>query len=366
MRRLGVTTFIPALIPALALALVLPPAATSAPAGADARATINPFDDWSETVIDADQNFRGLEAVSRREAWVTGESTTDPAGPGRVFRTTDRGETWTDVSPDTTDALSFRDVEVHDGIAHVLAIGPGEASRIYRSTDGGETWTEAFRNTDEKAFYDCMAFYGTGKRGLVVSDPVGGKLRILSTKNRGRTWSVLPSKGMPPSKDEFGFAASGDCLVTAGRTAFLVTGGKNSRVLRSDDRGLTWTAVPSGIPAGEAAGGFAGAFASAREGIVVGGDFADAKDTEDTTAYTRDGRTWRLGGDLTHVGEDVTFVKGTRYAVATGDFDGSVGSSITTDGGRTWQRASRKGYHVIDCIDGVCWAAGRKGRAGRG
>ena len=132
------------------------------------------------------------------------------------------------------------------------------------------------------------------------------------------------------------------------------------------DRGLTWTAVPSGIPAGEAAGGFAGAFASAREGIVVGGDFADAKDTADTAASTRDGRTWRPGGDLTHVGEDVTFVKGTRYAVATGDFDGSVGSSITTNGGRTWQRASKKGYHVIDCIDGVCWAAGSKGRVGRG
>lgn len=41
----------------------------------------------------------------------------------------------------------------------MLAIGPGQDSRIYRSTDGGATWAEAFRNTDEAAFYDCMAFY---------------------------------------------------------------------------------------------------------------------------------------------------------------------------------------------------------------
>jgi photosystem II stability/assembly factor-like uncharacterized protein len=175
---------------------------------------------------------------------------------------------------------------------------------------------------------------------------------------------VLPDKGMPRSKDEFGFAASGDCLVTSGRSAFLITGGKKSRVMRSDDRGRTWTAVASGIPAGEAAGGFAGAFASPRVGIAVGGDFAEADDTEDTTAYTRDGRTWTTGGDLSHVGEDVAFLRGTRYAVATGDYDGSIGSSITTDGGRTWKRTSRKGYHAIDCVGTVCWAAGSKGRVG--
>ncbi|GAA5105579.1 oxidoreductase [Alloalcanivorax gelatiniphagus] len=367
MRRLGVLSFIPALLslPALALpalALTVPASTAAQPAAAGP----DPFrDGWTETVVDADQNFRGLEAVSKREAWITGESLTD-GGAARVLRTTDRGATWTDVSPDASEGLSFRDVEVHGAVAHVLAIGPGEASRIYRSTDGGASWTESFRNTDEKAFYDCMAFYGTGKRGLVVSDPVDGKLRILSTKDRGRSWSVLPDKGMPRSKDEFGFAASGDCLVTAGRSAFLITGGKKSRVLRSDDRGLTWTAVASGIPAGESAGGFAGAFASPTTGIAVGGDFAEAKDTEDTTAYTRDGRTWTGGGDLAHIGEDVSFLRGTRYAVATGDYDGSAGSSVTTDGGRTWKRVSRKGYHTIECVDAVCWAAGSAGRVGRG
>ncbi|RYB95778.1 oxidoreductase [Nocardioides oleivorans] len=355
MRRLGLS-----LIPALVLALTLPTAAgarTDKPKGPD------PFEDWTETVLDADQNFRGLEAVSATEAWVTGESLTDD-GPARVFRTTDGGGTWTDVSPADTEGLSFRDVEVHGKAAHVLAIGPGEASRIYRSTDGGATWTEAFRNPDKKAFYDCMAFYGSGKRGLVVSDPVGGKLRILSTDDRGESWKVLPSKGMPATADEFGFAASGDCLVTVGKAAFIITGGAQSRVLRSDDRGLTWKATESGIPAGESAGGFAGAFATPRNGIVVGGDFADADDTADTTAYTRNGRTWTSGGDLRHIGEDVTYLRGWRYAVATGDYDGSAGTSTTSDGGRTWTRVSKKGYHVVDCVGKVCWAAGSTGRVG--
>ncbi len=372
MRRLG-----PLRTPALLLSALLPALALAVPATAGpgnghgngnghGPKTSDPFrHGWEEKVLDADQNFRGLDAVSRKEAWVTGESLTDGAA-AKVFRTTDRGTTWVDVTPADTEGLSFRDVEVDGKVAHVLAIGPGEASRIYRSTDGGRSWTEAFRNDDENAFYDCMAFYPGGRRGLAVSDPVDGKLRILSTRDRGRSWKVLPSAGMPDSADEFGFAASGDCLVTAGKAAFIVTGGAQSRVLRSDDRGLTWTAVESGIPAGESAGGFAGAFASPRRGIVVGGDFADASDTADTTAWTRDGRSWTLGADLTHVGEDVTFVRGWKVALATGDYDGSVGSSLTTDGGRTWKRVSDLGYHVVDCVAKVCWAAGSVGRVGRG
>ena len=110
MRRLGVT-LIPALDPGPRpprdrRPRLPPPRRTRRTRGP------NPFDDgWSEKVLDADQNFRGLEAVSKKEAWVTGESLTD-GGPARVFRTTDRGETWTDVSPDDTAGLSFRDVEV--------------------------------------------------------------------------------------------------------------------------------------------------------------------------------------------------------------------------------------------------------------
>ena len=368
MRPLGVLS---KTAPAALLALVLPlglPAASSpaSPDGRSAPSKPNPFGKgWQEKSLDKDQNLRGLAAVSPREAWVTGESLTD-GGPGRVFRTTDRGETWQDVSPPDTGGLSFRDVEVEKGVAHVLAIGPGEASRIYRSTDGGESWTEAFRNDDEDAFYDCMAFYRGGRHGLAVSDPVDGRLRILSTRDRGRSWKVLSSDGMPDTADEFGFAASGDCLVTAGRSAFIVTGGAKSRVLRSDDRGRTWTATESGIPAGDSAGGFAGAFASPRRGIVVGGDFADAKANDDTVAWTRDGRTWNGGIDLPHVGEDVAMLRGWKVAVATGDYNGSVGSSLTTDGGRTWRKVSRLGYHTVDCVGGVCWAAGSKGRVGRG
>ncbi|MBA2955243.1 oxidoreductase [Nocardioides sp. MAH-18] len=322
---------------------------------------------FTESVIDADQGFRGLDAVDRRTAWVTGGSAS--GGPGRVFRTVDGGRTWQDVSPPDTTGLLFRDVEARSATeAVILAIGPGDASRIYRTTDGGATWTAAFVNDDPAAFYDCMAFFPGGRKGLALSDPVAGKFRILATRDAGRSWTVLPSSGMPAAvPTEAGFAASGDCLVTAGRSAYFGSGGAVSRVFRSDDRGLTWTATDSTIPPGEAAGVFALAFRTPTEGVAVGGDFAEPADGVDAVATTRDGWTWRNAGDLTHLAEDAAYVpRGGHLLLVTGQSGDVMGTSLSRDGGRSWTKVSDSGWHALDCTpDGSCWAAGAGGRVAR-
>jgi len=345
-----------ALAAALTLALTTTPAAATPDRGPS----------FSETVLDPDQSFRGLDAVDRRTAWASGGSIS--GGAGKVYRTTDGGETWRDVSPPGTTGLSLRDVEARDAdTAVVLVIGPGEASRIYRTDDGGQTWTEAFRNTEEAAFYNCLDFYPGGRRGLAVSDPVDGRFRILATDDGGRSWEVLPDAGMPDSTGEFNFAASGDCLVIAGRDAWFGTGGEQSRVFHSGDRGLTWEATDSTLPAGEAAGVFGLAFRSPREGVAVGGDFADPADGTDASARTRDGRTWTGGGDLAHLGEDAAWLPGTRRSlVVTGESGEVAGTSVSRDGGRTWTQVAGTGWHTLDCTrDGSCWAAGGGGRVAR-
>lgn len=319
---------------------------------------------WRESVVDADQSFRGLDAVSRRTAWVSGGSATEGA-PGRIFRTTDGGRSWADVTPAGTEGLLFRDVEASSARrATVLAIGPGDASRIYRTADGGATWDLAFVNDDPAAFYDCMAFYPGGKRGLVMSDPVDGKFRILATRDFGASWSVLPSDGMPDAATEYGFAASGDCLVTAGRSAYFGSGGGLARVFRSDDFGRTWTATDSTIPAGESAGVFALAFERSGKGIAVGGDFAEPADGVDAVAVTRTGRAWANAGDPAHLAEDVAFLPGRHRAVLiVGESGDVMGTSVSLDGGRSWRQVSETGYHALDCTrDGACWAAGGDGR----
>lgn len=341
---------------AVALVALSAPFAGAAPPVAPAELS------WSVTTVDADQSFRGLDAVDRDTAWVSGASVT--GGAARVYLTQNGGSSWEDVSPAGSEGLNFRDVQAEDALtATVLAIGEGEASRVYRTADGGATWTETFRNAEPTAFYNCMDFYPGGKRGLAVSDPVDGKFRIISTEDGGQSWSVLPTAGMPDSTGEFNFSASGDCLTISGRDAWFGSGGAKARVFHSSDHGLSWTATDSGIPASEAAGVFGLAFTNPRQGVAVGGDFAAPADGVDATATTRDGSAWTSGGDLAHLGEDAAYLR--RSLMVVGESGPVGGSSVSTDGGQTWEQFSEVGFHTLDCTDdGACWAAGGRGRVG--
>jgi photosystem II stability/assembly factor-like uncharacterized protein len=329
----------------LALAAALP-----APAAADHRAPR-----WVPVPTGSDQQYRGLDAVNKRVAWVGGSA-------GEVLRTTDGGATWQDVSPPGSAGLLFRDVEAQSARrASVLSIGEGDASRIYTTTDGGRSWRLAFVNDDPAAFYDCMAFFAGGRRGLALSDPVGGKFRIAATEDWGRTWHVLPDAGMPPAVEgEFAFAASGTCLVTSGgRDAWFGTGGGASRVFHSRDGGATWTVVTAPIPAAAAGGVFSLAFRTPRHGAMVGGDFTAPENGANASGYTRDGgATWRPGGALSGYRSGVdwlTFSRATLIAV------GPTGSDVSYDGGRRWSAFDTAAYDAVDCVPFTCWASGPAG-----
>lgn len=306
--------------------------------------------------------FRGLAAVDRRTAWLAGTA-------GTVLRTTDGGASWRNVSPPGAADLQFRDVTAFDARrAVVLAIGEGEASRVYRTDDGGTTWTESFRNTDPKAFYDCLAFFDR-RHGLALSDPVDGKFRILSTADGGRSWRVLPADGMPPALDgEAGFAASGQCLVTAGpKDVWLATGGSaHARVLHSADRGLTWTATETPVPAGDPAKGvFALAFRDRAHGIAVGGDYRPDQPSPRAAAVTADGgRTWRPATTPPPAYRSgAAWLPHSRTAALA---VGPTGTDLTTDGGRSWRTIDTGSYDTVTCTaDLSCWAAGEQGRVAR-
>jgi photosystem II stability/assembly factor-like uncharacterized protein len=302
---------------------------------------------------------RGLDAVSARAAWIAGQK-------GEVLRTTDGGRTWQDVSPAGADALEFRDIEAFGAHrASVLAIGNGDASRIYTTFDGGRHWTEAFSNDDANAFYDCMDFFADGRRGLAMSDPVDGKFRILATNDFGLHWHVLPNAGMPPAQPgEAGFAASGTCLVTSGfRDAWLASGGAEkdapARVFHSRDGGFTWTVTDAPIPGVAGTGGvFSLALRSPRHGVMVGGDFNAPANGMKASGFTRDGDTWRPGGDLSGYRSGVDFVWGSRDTLVA---VGPKGSDVSYDGARHWTRFDAAPYDAVDCVPFTCWASGPKG-----
>ena len=144
---------------------------------------------WKPVPTGSDQQYRGLDAVDKRVAWVGGSA-------GEVLRTTDGGRRGrTSRRRAATGCCSATSRRRARYRASVLSIGEGDASRIYTTFDGGRTWRLAFVNDDPAAFYDCMDFFAGGRRGLALSDPVDGKFRIAATDDWGRSWHVLPDDG---------------------------------------------------------------------------------------------------------------------------------------------------------------------------
>lgn len=344
---------------ALAVTAVAPVPALAAPdaaTGADSLSALAPT--WRLTATNSTARLRGLSAISRDVAWASGSV-------GTVLRTTNGGQSWAQVGPPDTAALQFRDIEAFSAReALALSIGTGTDSRIYRTTDGGARWTEVFRNDEPTAFYDCMAFFDS-RHGLALSDPVDGKFRVLSTSDGGRSWQVLPSDGMPAALEgEFAFAASGQCITTAGgRDAWIATGGSTSaRVLHSSDRGRTWTASDTPLTVGPSAGVFSVAFRDPHTGVAIGGDFDPANTADSLVATTRDGgSTWREPYSA-----PASYRSGLTWhphlptvLIAVGP----TGSDLSLTGGLTWHQFDSGSFDTVDCAhDGACWASGAQGR----
>jgi photosystem II stability/assembly factor-like uncharacterized protein len=359
----SVVTALVTVTPASAEAAPSDPAPASAEVTPSAEAALSvPALAWELKPTGVTARLRGLSPVSDSVAWASGSL-------GTVLRTGDGGRSWSNVPPPGTAGLQFRDIEAFDArTALILSIGEGDTSRVYRTEDGGSSWTETFRNSEPSAFYDCMAFFDR-RHGLAMSDPVDGRFRVISTDDGGRTWRVLPSTGMPDAlPGEAGFAAGGQCLVTAGgRDVWLASGGgARSRVFHSRDRGLTWTVADTPVPAGDPARGvFALAFRDARHGIAVGGDFQPGLPSPHAAALTGDGgATWQAASTPPEAYRSgVTWLPGLPFAAIA---VGPAGSDVTFSSGDRWQKFDGGSFDTVTCTpDLSCWASGEQGRVAR-
>jgi photosystem II stability/assembly factor-like uncharacterized protein len=313
---------------------------------------------WHDTATGTTAHFRGLSAVSATTAWASGYTATT----GVVFRTTDRGTTWQDVSPPGAAGLQFRDIEAFgadDAVAMSIGNNPTDF-RIYVTHDGGASWDLTFVNTEPAAFYDCMTFFDRN-RGLALSDPPDGvHFRVIATADGGMSWHVTGLQ-MPPAPGAFAFAASGQCLTSDhGHTAWFGTGGSEASVFRSDDRGVTWTVAPTPMPFGRSAGINGLAFNGQQRGIAVGGDFDHPTASPESFARSFDGgSSWSLvPGAPSEYRSGVAWVDG-HTAIAVG----ISGSDVSSDGGTTWQRFDDGSLDTVDCANpNACWASGAGGR----
>lgn len=151
---------------------------------------------------------------------------------GSVFRTDDGGQTFSRRTsvPGTDSAGGIRvptDIFFIDATTGI-SITRGDGGRIFRTTDSGNSWTE-------------VASSGPSLNGVSFATPndgfaVGDSNTVLHTVDGGLTWNPEPLAGVPPGLG----LTSLDC---ADATTCLIAEESGGRLVRTTDAGATGAAV---------------------------------------------------------------------------------------------------------------------------
>jgi photosystem II stability/assembly factor-like uncharacterized protein len=311
-------------------------------------------------LIDTDALLIGVSPVDESIVWVSGAN-------GTAGRTTDGGATWLTFVVPGADSLQFRDVHgVDEHTAYLLSSGSTSDSRIYKTEDGGSTWTMQYMNPGPGGFFDCFDFWDAD-HGIAFSDSHEGTFIMIKTVDGGTNWVQLSSAALPAASDgEGSFAASGTCLqAVADSTVVIGTGaGASARLLRSDDRGVSWRAYETPITDGTLSSGIASvSFLNKMEGFAFGLELSGDDAELYNAAMTRDGgATWTVlpSPQLPDVygGAHVPGTDGPMLVAV-----GPKGIDYSPDGGQHWTSLSKLdhwGVAFSDPFNG--WATGPGGR----
>jgi photosystem II stability/assembly factor-like uncharacterized protein len=325
-----------------------------------------PSEPWQIIQLDTKASLRGLHVFSKSTTWVSGTG-------GTIAHTIDAGKTWNLCVVPGAEQLDFRDIHAIDPQT-IVAMTSGTPACVYRSTDAGANWKRVYENKDEKVFLDALSFLNK-KEGIIMGDPIDGKLFLLRTFDGGASWS--PATDTPQTlAGEAGFAASGTNMITIQpANIFVALGGalenessKESRIAISRNAGNRWTMANVPIPRNPSAGIFSICFINPKHGIVVGGNYKLANDITHNYAVSQD------GGSTWTVPPAATPPSGYRSCVTRGHHLGSpcaiavgpTGTDISYDLGHNWKRISETGFHSIQFSPSGSqgWASGSDGRVG--
>lgn len=171
----------------------------------------------------------------------------------RFAKTTDGGQTWSEGAVPAGDAPYPSSISgVDANTAWAAAIDSNYASQIVKTEDGGLTWTRQLENgfSSPTSYVDFIHFWDA-QNGIVIGDPASSDTNpdkfweVYKTSDGGQNWTRVSSDQIPaPTEYEVGYA--GDFFVSGDHIwfpAFDYVTNSWTRIYKSDDRGLSWSAV---------------------------------------------------------------------------------------------------------------------------
>jgi photosystem II stability/assembly factor-like uncharacterized protein len=287
-----------------------------------------------------------------------------------LFKTTNGGETWTEIIGSFEPIYDFHFLNQNNGFA------TGDHGATYKTTNGGTTWSQIFfqngyiYNTAMYGifFHDNNVGFATGARGRIIKTVDGGntwtqnsptyddikQLQIVNnsigyaqigtsfykTNDFGDNWSVVGSLSVGTSVGIGNFTFVNETLGYA-----TTSGTYGGQVYKTTDGGVSWTVLNNGLDIIDE--GIASiCFLNSTTGFISGG-FNQKK----VMKTTNGGATWtQVSNQLFGNIQFVTSLVG--YGNRIGNYYGAMYK--TTDGGSTWnlsielQGESINSFHFLD------------------
>ena len=305
-------------------------------------------------------SLRGLSVVNDNIVWVSGSN-------GTVGKSTNAGKNWKWMKVNGFEKTDFRDIEAFDANTAII-MGVAEPAYILKTNDGGESWRVVYENKTKGMFLDAMDF-ANNQRGIVVGDPINGKIFIARTNNSGNTWEEIEEKQTRPVAEsgEAFFAASGSNVkLFTNDEFFIVSGGLRSRLITNS------SAIDLPVIQGKESTG-ANAIDIYDNGmpkkpgqrmVVVGGDFSADSLVEKNCFYTLNGgKTWLAPDTPPHGYRSSVEYLSKKDLLACG----LNGVDYSSDNGKNWKWISKEGFHVcrIARVGTTVFLAGGNGKIGK-
>lgn len=198
------------------------------------------------------------------------------ANTGYVYRSTDSGATWTQITRlgNATTVTSF--AYLGSGIV-VAGVGGGAGgAKIYRSTDYGATWNSGTAQLGTETSVQSLVYCG-GALAVAGTSQTG---RIYRTGDSGASWGLVTRLGSETYINALAYLPEG--IVLAGT-------GDLGNIYKSTDYGAIWGAA---VRLGSETNVFA--LANMGSGVVLAGSYPSGKVFKSTNS----GTSWNSGTQL--------------------------------------------------------------------
>ncbi len=302
-------------------------------------------DFWTEQATSqpaASTGMRSISIVDDNIAWLSNScGTTGCTTIRRYSLTLDYGTTWITNAIDLGAASANLEISNICGVSATTAFAAvfpkaaGTVGGIWKTTDSGTTWsrqaTASYNGVDGASFTNLVHFWDENV-GVTMGDPSDGSFEIYTTTNGGTNWTRV-SAGIPAALDPQEYGLTNQFTVS-GNTIFIGT--TFGRILKSADKGLTWSVSQSPIP--DFGGGINGSesgdlsFTSESNGLLQTSDYLLYNTVDGGVTWN----TVNWAGTLRNFGISEIPGQVDQYISVGEDIDAVRGSSYTNDGGLNW------------------------------